>query len=378
MLKTLNDIPDVKGKKILVRSELNVPIKNGEVSDIYRIEKAMPTLEWLSSRGAKVVVVAHLGRKPEASLRPVYERMKKMMPGVKFVSEIVGESVTREIEILNEGEVLLLENLRSNAGEKKNDEDFAKELARYGDYFVNDAFGVTHRSHASIVGVPKFVPSFAGLLLETELKELEKGLKPDSPSVFILGGAKFETKEPLLEAIIERYDTIFVGGALANDFFKAGGFNVGKSLVSEGLDKVDKIMATGKIMLPSDVVVENENGVVPKRSSAVNDSDMIVDIGPESVTELGVKVSHANCIVWNGPLGFYEKGYIKSTENVAQIVADADGYSIVGGGDTVASIRGLGLEKKMDFVSTGGGAMLDYLVDGKLVGVEALEASHGV
>ncbi len=375
MIKTLKDIGDVKWKRVLVRSELNVPIKDGKVADTYRIEKALPTLEWLSGRGARVVVVAHLGRRPEDSLSPVYEALKKMMPDVKFVADLVGEDAKREVKNLHDGEVLLLENLRSDTGEKENNEEFAKKLASYGEYFVNDAFGVTHREHASIVGIPKFLSSFAGLLLETELKELNKALNPEAPSVFILGGAKFETKEPLLEAIIDRYDNIFVGGALANDFFKAEGFNVGKSLVSEGSDKINEILSTGRIMLPSDVIVENEKGVFTKHSDAINDEDKIVDIGPESVTELGVELAHARCVVWNGPLGFYEKGYIKSTESVAQLVADIDGYSIVGGGDTVASIRELGLEDKMDFLSTGGGAMLDYLVDGKLPGVEALENS---
>jgi len=372
--KTLSDLPDVRGKRVLVRSELNVPIEDGVVTDTYRIEKATPTITELASRGAKVLVIAHIGRDPSATLAPVAEALKKHVSSVQFVPDLTGDAAKQVIEALPEGGVLLLENVRSNEGEKKNDPEFGKALAALADIYVDDAFGATHREHASIVAVPQHLPAYAGLLLARELAEMEKGLQPETPSLFILGGAKFATKEPLLEAALSRYDHIFVGGALANDFLKAEGFVVGKSLVSEeGLEKVQELLATGKILLPADVVVEGPDGVHTKAADAVGPEDKIVDVGPESVTELGTRIAHAKTIVWNGPLGLFEDGYTNSTKSVAQLIADVQGHSLIGGGDTVAAIRELGLEDKFNFLSTGGGAMLDYLVDGVLPGVEALK-----
>jgi len=372
--KTLTDLPDVRGKRVLVRSELNVPIEDGVVTDTYRIEKAAPTITELASRGARVIVIAHIGRDPATSLAPVAEAFKRFVPSATFVPDLTGDAARAAIEALPEGGVLLLENVRSNEGEKKNDPAFADALASLADIYVDDAFGATHRAHASIVGVPGRLPAYAGLLLARELEEMDKGLNPESPSLFILGGAKFATKEPLLEAALPRYDYIFVGGALANDFLKAEGFVVGTSLVSEGgLDKVQELLATGKILLPADVVVETPAGVHTKRADQVGPEDKIVDVGPESVTELGVKIAHAKTIVWNGPLGLFEGGYANSTKSVAQLVADAPAHSLIGGGDTVAAIRELGLEDQFTFLSTGGGAMLDYLVDGNLPGVEVLK-----
>jgi len=374
--KTLKDLPDVNDKHVLVRSELNVPIADGRVTDSFRVEMAIPTLEELAARGAKVVVTAHLGRNPEDSLELVHTELRKHLPRARFVADVVGEEARAAVDALQAGDVLLLENVRSSEGEKKNDPEFAKALAGLADYYVNDAFGATHRKHASIVGVPQHIPGFAGLLLERELNELTKGLTPDEPSLFILGGAKFATKEPLLEAALPRYSHIFVGGALANDFLKAEGFGVGKSLVSEhGTDKVSELLASGKILAPVDVVVETPDGVHTKHADHVGPEDKIVDVGPETVTELGVRIAHAKDILWNGPLGLFEGGYIESTKSIAQLVADAEGHSIVGGGDTVAAIRELELQDQFGFLSTGGGAMLDFLVDGQLPGVDALVAS---
>jgi phosphoglycerate kinase len=373
--RTLSDMPDIRGKRVLVRSELNVPIKDGKAGDRYRIEMALPTLVELSSRGAKVIVIAHLGRKPEDSLAPVYEALRELLPNTHFVPDLIGDAAKKAIDELADGGVLLLENVRSNPGETENTPAFADALASLADYYVDDAFGAAHRAHASIAGVPARIPGFAGLLLDKELTELSSGLTPQSPSLFILGGAKFDTKLPLLEATLPRYDTIFIGGALANDFLKAEGFTVGKSLVSEGAEKAAELLATGKILLPVDVVVEGPDGVITKRADHVGADDKIVDVGPESVTELGVKIAHAKTILWNGPLGLFEGGYTESTKSVAQLVADAPAHSLIGGGDTVAAIRELKLEDKFSFLSTGGGAMLDYLIDGKLPGVVALEKS---
>lgn len=368
-------MPDVRGKRILVRSEFNVPVKDGVAGDRFRIESAVPTLQYLSDRGAKVIVCAHLGRKPEESLKPVYDVLKELMPKALFVNDLVGEEAQQAIVGLADGDVLLLENLRRDAGEQENGDALADALAKLADYYVNDAFGVCHRPAASVVGVPSRIPGFAGLLLERELAELSKGLSPTSPSLLILGGAKFETKEPLLKAALPRYDRIFIGGALANDFIRAQGFPVGKSLVSEGEPALAELVASGKLILPVDVTVETPQGVQQKSVSAVGPEDRIVDVGPESVTMLGVEIARAAFVLWNGPLGLYEDGYTQSTQAAAGLVADSHAQSIVGGGDTVAAVRALNLVEKFSFMSTGGGAMLDFLVDGTLPGVTALENS---
>ncbi len=365
-------MPPLAGKRVLVRAELNVPIKDGKAGDQYRIEMALPTLIELASRGAKVIVVAHLGRKPEDSLRPVYEALRTYLPNTHFVPDLVGDVAQEAIAALSDGGVLLLENLRSNPGEITNDAAFADALAHLADYYVDDAFGAAHRAHASIVGVPSRIPGFAGLLLDRELSELADGLTPHTPSLFILGGAKFDTKVPLLTAALARYDTICIGGALANDFMRAQGYVVGTSLVSEEASQAAEFMATGKLMIPTDVIVEGPDGVQVKQVAHISPQDRIVDIGPETITELGVRIAHAKTILWNGPLGYVEGGFTDGTQSVAQLIADAPGHSLIGGGDTVAAIRELGLADSFSFLSTGGGAMLEYLIDGTLPGVEAL------
>lgn len=358
---------------MLVRSELNVPIMDGKVTDTYRLEKAVPTLQTLSEKGAKVIVIAHLGRDPDDSLKPVFVELQKLLPTMRFVSDLVGKQAQDAVQTLENGDILLLENVRSDAGEKENNPDFAKTLASYADYYVDDAFGATHRSHASVVGVPAHIPGYAGLLVSQEVEGLSKALEPASPSLFILAGAKFETKEALLKIAVERYDQIFVGGALANDFLKAKGYEVGGSLVSSDTGHIESLLEQENVLLPKDVRVKNTKGVFEKHIDQVTAEDTIVDIGPETVTELGRYITSAKDVIWNGPLGIFEDGHIKSTEEVAQLVADSDGHSIVGGGDTVAAIRKLGLENQFTFISTGGGAMLDFLVDGKLPGLDALK-----
>ncbi len=374
--RTLRELPEVRGKRVLVRSEFNVPVKDGVAGDRFRIEAALPTLRELIARGARVIVIAHLGRKPEDSLAPVYAVLRELIPDARFVPDLVGDEARRAIDELPEGGLLLLENLRRDPGETANDPAFADQLASLADYYINDAFGVCHRAQTSVVGVPERIPGFAGYLLEKELSELSKGLTPESPSLFILGGAKFETKEPLLEAALPRYDLIFIGGALANDFLRAEGFSIGASLVSDsGSEKVAELLASGKLLLPVDVTVVGPSGVSIKPANQVQPDEKIVDVGPETVTALGSHLAKAKTILWNGPLGLFEEGYTQSTLDVAQLVAHADALSLVGGGDTVAAIRDLGLAADFSFLSTGGGAMLDYLVDGILPGVEALKTS---
>lgn len=375
-IPTVHDMPDVRGKRVLLRSELNVPVENGVVVDEYRILKAVPTINYLKEKGAKVIVIAHLGRNPEDSLEPVHIALQKHVSGVRFVHDVVGEEAKEAVHSLKEGEVLLLENVRSNPGEKKNDESFGRALANLADYYVDDAFGAMHRSHASVTGIPTYIPGYAGLLVQAEIEALSKGLSPASPSLFILGGAKFETKEPLLKAIQSRYETIFIGGALANDFLKAQGHEIGVSLVSETWEAVSGLLEAKNILVPVDVLVEGPDGVQEKDVESVGREDKIVDIGQKSIAMLQEYISHAACVLWNGPLGYYEGGYGKATEAVAQHIAESNGYSIVGGGDTVACVRKNALEEEIDFISTGGGAMLDFLVDGALPGIEVLKDSQ--
>jgi phosphoglycerate kinase len=370
--KTMADMPDVTGKRVLVRSELNVPIEDGVVTDVYRIEKAVPTIQELTKRGARVIVMAHIGRDPENSFAPVYPELQSRLDTVHFVKDVVGEEAKNAVQNLQNGEVLLLENLRSNAGEKANDPVFAEALAQYADYYVGDAFGNMHRAHASIVGVPALRPHYAGLLVEAEVKGLERAHTPTAPSLCILGGAKFETKEALLKTAVERYDSVFVGGAIANDFFVAQGYTVGDSLISENQDLARELCQKERVYVPKDVVVQHGNTTVVKHVAQVHDGDVIVDIGPEAITELGMHIAKAKDIIWNGPLGFFEKGFSEGTKEVAQLIADSTAHSIIGGGESVELIRNLALEHSFDFISTGGGAMLDFLVEGKLPGLDAL------
>jgi phosphoglycerate kinase len=376
MYKTVKECPSLKGKKVLLRAELNVPLENGVVLDAYRIESALHTIKYLSSMGARTIICAHIGRKKEDSLLPIARFIQeKYLPHLHFVSDLVGENARNAVLKMNDGEILLLENLRSTEKEEENDEDFARLLASFADVYINDAFGACHRMHASIVGIPRFLPSYAGLLLEKELHAMEKGLHPESPSLFLLGGAKFKTKEALLNQALSRFDTLFIGGALAHSFLKARGFPIGLSLIESGEKGVDieEMSKNEKILLPSDVLVEREDGITfSKKVEEIEKNEKIIDIGRETIQRIEKEIIKAETIVWNGPFGIYEKGYTEGTEGIIRAIAKEKGYSLIGGGDTVASIRALHLENDFSFLSTGGGAMLDYLVDGSLVGIEAL------
>jgi phosphoglycerate kinase len=273
---------------------------------------------------------------------------------------------------MKNGDCVLLENLRFDDGEKKNDPKFAQALASLGDIYVNDAFSVCHRSHASVVGVPKLMPSYAGFQLEKEVANLSKAFSPSHPFLFILGGAKFETKLPLIEKFIEIADHVFVGGALATDFFKIKGYEIGTSLVSEGDFGLEKYVNNPKLLIPIDV--KTKDGEI-KMADALSKTDAIMDCGPGTIDSLSDKVKNAKLILWNGPLGVYEQGYKDSTLSLARLIAnnhDRGVESLVGGGDTIAAIAENNDEGRFSFVSTGGGAMLDFLAKGTLPGIEVL------
>ncbi len=372
--RRLTDIEELSGKRVIVRAGLNVPIKEGIVTNSFRIEKAIETIAYLKKRGAIVVVLAHIGRDPQETLEPVAAAFPREL-GMSFLHDITSEEARERIASAPPGTVFLCENVRRYPGEKKNDPELAALFASRGDLYVNDAFSASHRAHASIVGIPAHLPAYAGLLFAREIDELSQALTPTAPSLFILGGAKFETKLPILRATREHYDTIFIGGALANDFIRAQGNAIGTSLVSEDTDGIDELLADPRVMVPTDVVVASASGERHIRASGeVKDDEKILDVGPESVRALSACVREASFVLWNGPLGFFEGGYAGATRAIAQLVADCENTSIVGGGDTVAAIAEAGLEDSYTFLSTGGGAMLDFLADGTVPGLDPLVA----
>ncbi len=360
-MRTVRDIKLFENVPILVRGALNVPVENGRVVNDYRLRRALPTIQYLRERGARVVLIGHLGDKGTETLAPVATALAKLTSGVSFFPETVGTRVRAAVRGLPPGQILVLENLRRDKREQKNDQTFVAELAALADIFVEDCFDTCHRAHASIVGVPRLLPSYAGFLLEDEVSELSRALSPKKPSLAVIGGAKFSTKEAILTTLLKKYDKVFVGGALANDFLKASGKNVGKSLVSVRVNEneIKKILTNPRLVLPVDSVIS---------------SGAILDHGPNTRALLAELVTKAKTILWNGPLGKYEDGFVDATNDFARAVALSGAHSVVGGGDTVAAIEGLGLLPRFSFVSTGGGAMIQFLAKGTLVGIEALDS----
>lgn len=356
-IKSIKEVGSLKGKRVMVRVDFNVPVHDRKILDDMRIRVAMPTIEYLKSEGAKVILISHI--ESISSLELVAEKM-----GIKLVKDFMNWGGK-----IDEGEVVLFENLRTNPGEKANDPEFVKVLASYADIYVNDAFPVSHREHASIVGIPKLLPHYAGFQLMKEIENLNAFFNPAHPFIFILGGAKFETELPLIEKFSNTADYIFVGGALMNDVFKAKGYEVGKSLVSKEEIDMKNIVADQRIILPMDVVVDS--GRVCGVKEVLKD-ESIVDVGPASIDAFADKIKTAKFILWNGPLGLYEKGFKDQTLKLAKLIMESGAKCAVGGGDTVAAIESLKVENPNVFISSGGGAMLEFLEQETLVGVEAL------
>jgi len=368
-LPLIEGVKNIRGKRVLLRSALNVPIVDGKVSETFRLEQALPTIKWLQSKGAKVIVIAHIGRDENETLKPVYDVLQKL------VKITWGGTLTEARESLanqKNGEVILLENLRQDKREVEAEQSLAEELAAIADIYVNDAFADSHRNHTSITGVPKYLPSYFGNSFNHEYQALKQAINPVSPSVFILGGAKFETKMPLVLNYSSTYDQIFIGGALANDIYKAKGYEVGKSLVSDVDLSNSEILRNPKIVPPVDVVVDGPQGVREVGPRAVKSTEIIMDAGPTSLKDLEAMIANANSVLWNGPLGNFEKGFTLGTEMLARIIAKSNAYSVVGGGDTIAAIRSLNLENNFSFMSTAGGAMLVFLETGTLPAIEAV------
>lgn len=371
-LKTMNlpllkDAGNLRGRRVLLRLDLDVPILNGIVHDTFRIESARETLTFLRNGGARTLIIGHIGRDPKETLRPVFEYLKKSVL-VSFAETL--EDAEQRMAKLPAGEFLLLQNLRSFAGETKNDPAFAKGLASLADIFVNEAFAVSHREHASIVGVPAFLPSFAGFAFAREVENLSKAFTPEHPALLVLGGAKFETKIPLIERFLTIADDIYICGALANDIYRARGYEMGVSLVSD-CETNPELLKSPKIHVPSDVIARTDSGNEEKGADSVGKTEKIVDAGSEAIADLRALVEKAKFVLWNGPLGEYEAGYDAGSIALAQMLAECDAETIIGGGDSLAIVSKLGLLPRFSSVSTGGGAMLDFLAHKTLPGIEA-------
>jgi len=388
-MKFLRDF-DFRDKRTLVRVDFNVPLgDDGRVDgkEDWRLEAALPTIRYLLDQKAKIILLAHLGRpggKIAESLRldPIAQRLEELLgqPVVKL-DNCLGQEVEERLKNIQAGEIFLLENLRFQAGEKNNQSDFAQQLAKLGEIYVNDAFGTIHRAHASIVGLPQYLSSCAGLLLEKEIKALSKILlQPVHPLVVIIGGVKISTKIKVIKNFLKQADDLILGGALANTVIRAKGFAIGKSVIEEKMiDEVEKLELTNvKLHIPVDVIASiDAQGQAPSRIVSVGktkEKEMILDIGPDTCQLFNQIISQAKMIVWNGPMGVFEVAkFASGSRAVARMVAQSSNFSVVGGGDTITLLERLNLTDKIDHISTGGGAMLKFLAKEKLPGIEALE-----
>ena len=389
--KTVKDI-DLQGKKVFVRCDFNVPLdENGNITDNRRIVAALPTIKYLLDQNCKIILASHLGRpkgevNPKFSLKPVANELSKLLgKEVKLAEDVVGPSAKELTSNVKEGEIVLLENVRFDAREEKNDESLSKEFASMAEIFVNDAFGTAHRAHSSTAGIAEFLPAVSGFLIEKELEFLGSALEnPQRPFVAILGGAKVSDKLGVIESLLEKVDTLIIGGGMAYTFFKSMGYSVGKSICE--LDKLDlakELMEKAKrknvkLVLPVDNVIAKE--ITPDAENKVIDSDNIpddwegLDIGPKTVELFKEKLKDAKTIIWNGPVGFSEyEIFANGTRSIAQALAEKeDAVTIIGGGDSAAAIEKMGLSDKMTHISTGGGASLEFLEGKKLPGIECL------
>ena len=386
--KTLEDI-EVQGKRVFCRVDFNVPINdNGEITDDTRIQAALPTIRYLIKQGAKIILASHLGRPkgesdPAYSLCPVATHLSNLLgQQVIMTPDCVGENIQLLARQLNNGSVMLLENVRFHSGETANDPVFAAQLASLGEIYVNDAFGTAHRAHASTEGVAHHLPAVAGFLMEKELEFLGRAVEnPEHPYVAILGGAKISDKIGIIENLLKRCDRLLVGGGMANTFFKAMGFEVGDSLVEdEAVETAEALLkrAGGTLVLPVDVVIadafDNDANSRIVAPNEVPPGWRILDVGPKTVSTFESALSGAKTVVWNGPLGVFEMdNFAEGTFAVARILADLDAVTIIGGGDSAAAVRQAGLADRMTHVSTGGGASLEFLEGKVLPGVAALE-----
>jgi phosphoglycerate kinase len=381
----LEDLPLERGTRALVRVDLNVPLKDGAVADDLRITTALPTLVWLRDAEAAVVVAAHLGRpkgkpEPQYSMAPVAARLGELLGhDVPLAPGVVGAAVESSVAGLSAGDIVMLENLRFEPGETADDPAFAASLCEFADAYVNEAFGASHRAHASIVGPPRLLPSAGGRLLFREVETLSRLLQGDEhPFVAVLGGAKVSDKLGVIDALLQRCDAILVGGAMMFTFLLAQGHSVGDSLVEpEMVDECRRLLDSGRVRVPTDVVVADE--IAEDADARVVAADAMpagqkgLDIGPETADVFAAEVGGAALLLWNGPMGVFEVApFAAGTRAVAEAVARCPGFTVVGGGDSAAAVRRFGLADRIDHVSTGGGASLEFIEQGDLPGLQAL------
>ena len=389
--KTIRDI-DLKGKKVLVRCDFNVPLdENQNITDNTRIVAALPTIKYLLENNCKIILCSHLGRpkgefKPEFSLKPVAKELSRLLgKEVIMAKDVIGEDATEKAANLKEGEILLLENVRFHREETDNDPEFSKKLASMAEIYVNDAFGAAHRAHSSTVGVASYLPAVSGFLIEKELKFLGKALNnPERPFMAILGGAKVSDKIGVIDNLLEKVDALLIGGGMAYTFFKAQGYNVGDSLCEEDkLDLAKELMQKAKdkgvkLMLPVDTKIgkEPKAGTETKTVACteIPDGWEGLDIGEKTINMFKEELQKAKTVVWNGPLGLFEVDeFAVGTNEIAKVLANLDATTIIGGGDSAAAVRKAGLQDKMTHISTGGGASLEFLEGKKLPGIECLQ-----
>ena len=391
MKKTVKDV-DVRSKRVLVRVDYNVPLDaNGNVSDDKRITASLPTINYLLEQGARIILCSHLGRpkgevKKEFSLAPVAKRLKELLPGVNiyFASDCIGEEAERKAAALKDGEILLLENLRFHKEEEKNDPEFAKKLASLAEIYVSDAFGTVHRAHASTAGVAAYLPAVAGFLIGKELSMMGGALEnPERPFVAILGGAKVADKIGVITNLLNKCDTLLIGGGMAYTFFKAMGYEIGDSLLdAESIDLAKQLMETAeekgvKLQLPVDTVVAKAFAADAEHmtvaANAIPAGWQGLDIGEKTRELFAAEIKNAKTVIWNGPMGVFEFPEVaKGTEAVAKACAECGGTTIIGGGDSASAVKKLGYADKMTHISTGGGASLEFLEGKVLPGVAAL------
>jgi 3-phosphoglycerate kinase len=387
--KTLRQI-DVTGKRVLVRVDYNVPVKDGVVGDTLRITASFPTIKYLLGHGCSIVLMSHLGEPKGApedryTLKPVAEKASELLGRhIEFISDCVGSEVDERIAKMHPGEIILLENVRFHQEELDNDAAFGKKLAMHGEVFVNDAFAVDHRNQASVVAVTEYLPSVAGLLVEKELETITAALdSPKRPLIAIVGGAKVSSKLDVLNNMMEKVNVLMLGGAMANTFFLAAGENIGKSLAEPDLiDAAKKVLASAKkhdveVILPQEVVVsksiERPEDVRRISIEEVADDDFILDVGKEFATALKTAISQGGTIIWNGPVGLTElPEFSEGSRAIAEVAIASGAQTIIGGGDTAAFVDNVGLHDRFSWVSTGGGASLELMSGKKLPGIEAL------
>lgn len=374
-MKSVKDLKNLKGKKVIIRTDFNVPIKNGKIIDPSRIENSFNTIDFILKKGGLPIIITHHGELKSLDL--VYKFLNKKYKTNFIKTNIFEEKILKDIENTQKGEIVLLDNIRNYPEEETNDMKFAKRIASLGDIYINDAFSVSHRKHASVVGIPKYLDSFFGISFIGEINRLDTLVSPKSPFLFILGGAKLSTKIPLLKKIIEKADNVIIAGVLLNTFYKELGFNIGESKYEDGFTKdILKLSKNPKLLLPIDVTVlrgEKKLNILPNE---IESGDIIVDIGKQSIELINAKVLKSKTLLWNGPTGWYEKGFGGATKSIAKTIKESKTKTIIGGGDTGAMVRGVigkDFDQKRLFVSTGGGATLDYLSTGTLPGIKVIK-----